>query len=232
MRVATPENFRKSWGFSGPTMTIRFGEFELDEGRRQVLRGGEPLHLSAKQFLLLQILVAQRPNAVAKRELYDRLWPSTFVSDVNLPSLIAELRTALGDDARTPRFIRTVHGFGYAFCGETDQAPAGDPRFVASLTGDPWQVRLASGETILGRATIEDGSVSRRHAAVTCDATSCTIRDLESKNGTFLGGVRVCEPRELADGDVVTLGSVRLVFHRAAAGGSTITLGGSGLRKI
>lgn len=204
-------------------MTVRFGEFELDEGRRQLLRGGEPLHLSAKQFLLLQILVAQRPNAVAKRELYDRLWPATFVSDVNLPSLIAELRTALGDDAREPRFIRTVHGFGYAFCGETDAPPAENESHVATLSGDRWHVRLIAGETVIGRGTIEDASVSRRHAAITCDGTSCTITDLASKNGTFVGGVRVSAPRELVDGDVVTLGSVRLVFHRAPDA-ETITL--------
>jgi DNA-binding winged helix-turn-helix (wHTH) protein len=211
-------------------MPIRFNDFELDEGRRQLLRNGEPLHVPAKQFLLLQILIERRPNAVPKRELHERLWPTTYVSDVNLPSIVGELRTTLGDDAHEPRFIRTVHGFGYAFCGEIDApVPAEVENAVATLAGTHWTIRLASGETILGRdaalrATIDDPSVSRRHAAVVCKDDAFSIHDLGSKNGTNVGGVRVGEtPRELHDGDVVTLGSVRLVFHRVRVT-STVTM--------
>jgi DNA-binding winged helix-turn-helix (wHTH) protein len=208
---------------------VRFGEFELDEGRRQLLRNGEPLPLPAKHFLLLQLLIERRPNAIPKRELYDRLWPSTFVSPDNLPSLIAELRTTLGDDAHHPRFIRTVHGFGYAFCGEIEAAPRdADPPCVAVLIGDHIDLRLGEGETIIGRdrslrCAVDDPSVSRHHAAVSCADGSCSIRDLGSKNGTFVGGVRVTVPRALCDGDTITLGNVRLAFRRAAAE-STITV--------
>jgi DNA-binding winged helix-turn-helix (wHTH) protein len=201
-------------------MPIRFDDFEFDEGRRLLLRNGEPLRVPTKQFLLLQLLIERRPNAIPKRELYDRLWPSTYVSDVNLPGLIAELRTTLGDDAREPRYIRTVHGFGYAFCGDVAPAPS-----VENAVATLGPVRLIDGETILGRgASIDDPSVSRRHAAIVCKDGSFAIHDLGSKNGTSVGGVRVNEtPRELHDGDVVTLGSVRLVFHRTRAS-STITM--------
>jgi len=211
------------------SMSIRFGDFELDEGRRQLLRHGEPLRVPAKQFLLLQLLIERRPNAVAKRELYERLWPSTYVSDVNLPSLIADLRTTLGDNAHEPQFIRTVHRFGYAFCGVTD-APATETESpAATLAGASLTIRLPYGETILGRdpslrASIDDPSVSRRHSEILCNVDAFHIRDLGSKNGTYVGGVRVTsDPRELHDGDVVTLGSVRLVFHRARTS-STITI--------
>lgn len=210
-------------------MSIRFGDFELDEGRRQLLRAGEPLRVSAKQFLLLKILVEQRPNAVSKRELYDRLWPSTFVSDVNLPTLIGELRTTLGDDAHEPRFIRTIHGFGYAFCGDAaePEAHAAEPH-VAYLAGSGSILPLAEGENVIGRdpslrCSIDDPSVSRRHTAITCGGDQATLRDLDSKNGTFVGGVRVTADRDLRDGEDVTLGSVRLVFRRASPP-STITL--------
>ena len=210
-------------------MPVRFGAFELDDGRRQLLRDGVPLPLPMKQFALLQLLLERRPNAISKRELQDRLWPATFVSPDNLSSLIADLRTALGDDARHPRFIRTIHGFGYAFCGEAGSPPPDDPgQCVAMLTGRDVDVRLAEGETILGRerglrGTIDDPSVSRHHAAMTCARDSCAIRDLGSKNGTFVGGVRITAPRELRDGDIVELGRVRLVFQRASAQ-STITV--------
>jgi DNA-binding winged helix-turn-helix (wHTH) protein len=207
-------------------MPIRFDDFELDEGRRQLLRRGEPLRVPAKQFLLLQILIERRPNAVPKRELHDRLWPNTFVSDVNLPSLIADLRTTLGDDAQAPRFIRTVHGFGYAFCGTLDAAaPLVTENTLGTLSSAQATIRLSAGETILGRgASVDDPSVSRRHAAITCENAAFHIRDLGSKNGTSVGGVRVREmPRELLDGDVVMLGNVKMVFHRARPE-STITL--------
>jgi hypothetical protein len=51
------------------------------------------------------------------------IWPGTYVSESTLAVVVNGVRHALGDDARQPRFIRTVHGFGYAFCGEA-RAPA------------------------------------------------------------------------------------------------------------
>ena len=64
------------------------------------------------------MLAGARPKALSKKALQERLWPSTFVAEANLSNLVAEIRQALGDNARAPRFIRTVHRFGYAFCGE------------------------------------------------------------------------------------------------------------------
>jgi len=214
-------------------MAVHFDEFELDEGRRQVLRGGEPLHLPPKAFLLLQILIEQRPNAVSKRELYDRLWPSTFVSDTNLPTIVAELRTALGDDAHARRFIRTVHGFGYAFCGDVDgPMPADDSEpAVASLAGPRHHLRLVEGENVIGRdpslrCAVDDPSVSRRHAVIVAAPGSFTVRDLGSKNGTLVGGIRLAgDPRDLRDGDDITFGSLQLTFHVSSPTASTITVG-------
>src|SRR6476469_6440377 len=96
-------------------MLVRFGEFALDLSRRELTRAGESLHLPPKAFQLLTILVEERPRAVAKADLQERLWPDTFVTEGNLATLVTELRSALGDDAREPRFIRTVYGFGYSF---------------------------------------------------------------------------------------------------------------------
>ena len=85
-------------------MRVRFAGFTLDEGRRQLLEGEADIHLSPKAYELLKVLLEQRPNALSKVELHERLWPSTFVSEVNLAALIAELRAALGEHGR---FIRT-----------------------------------------------------------------------------------------------------------------------------
>jgi predicted ATPase/DNA-binding winged helix-turn-helix (wHTH) protein len=92
-----------------------FGDFVLDLDARELVCAGRPVSLSPKAFQLLGQLVTCHPRALSKTELQDRLWPGTFVVEKNLTNLISEIREALGDDPATPRFIRTVHRFGYAF---------------------------------------------------------------------------------------------------------------------
>src|SRR6058998_4110806 len=112
----------------GGLVRISFGEFTLDTESREFFRDGQPVHISPKAFLLLEALLERRPAAVPKSALKDRLWPSSHVSEASLASLVAELRSALADDAREPRFIRTVHTYGYAFCGTAEaEAEPGPP---------------------------------------------------------------------------------------------------------
>jgi non-specific serine/threonine protein kinase len=92
-----------------------FGDFVLDLDARELMRAGTPVSLSPKAFQLLGLLVERHPSALSKTELQDRLWPGTFVVEKNLTNLVSEIREALGDDPAAPRFIRTVHRFGYAF---------------------------------------------------------------------------------------------------------------------
>ena len=67
-----------------PVVSYRFGPFTLDYGTRQLLSDADEIHLSPKAFELLTILLANRPRAVSKAELQERLWPSTFVEETNL----------------------------------------------------------------------------------------------------------------------------------------------------
>src|SRR4030095_13989290 len=92
-----------------------FGNFLLDLDTHELMRAGTAVSLSPKALQLLGILVENRPKALSKTELQDRLWPGVFVVEKNLANLIREIREALGDDPVHPRFIRTVHRFGYAF---------------------------------------------------------------------------------------------------------------------
>ena len=92
-----------------------FGDFVLDLDARELVRAGTPVPLSPKALQLLALLVECHPRALSKTELQDRLWPGVFVVEKNLTNLVSEIREALGDDPATPRFIRTVHRFGYAF---------------------------------------------------------------------------------------------------------------------
>jgi TolB-like protein/DNA-binding winged helix-turn-helix (wHTH) protein/Tfp pilus assembly protein PilF len=103
-------------------MQVSFGEFVLDFDSRELRRGPEPVRLSPKALQLLQILVNERPKALSKADLQDRLWPDTFVVEKNLANLISEIREALGEDRLEPRFIRTVPRYGYAFREASTQA--------------------------------------------------------------------------------------------------------------
>ena len=116
-------------------MRIRFGPFTLDLESRQLTRAGEEIHLEPKAFELLSALVLERPKVLSKADLQERLWPGTFVAEANLSNLVAEIRAALGDPARAPKFVRTAHGFGYAFCGEA--APLSDPSYAAPIPEVP-----------------------------------------------------------------------------------------------
>src|SRR5262245_19992331 len=98
---------------------VSFGDFVLDPDAREVRRGDDPVLLSPKAYQLLELLVVNRPKAFSKSALQDQLWPDTFVVEKNLVNLIAEIREALGDDAAHPRFVRTIHRFGYAFRDST-----------------------------------------------------------------------------------------------------------------
>ena len=93
----------------------------VDLDARQVLRDGQPVHISLKAFELLRILITERPKALSKSELHERIWPATFVSDDSLAGLVAEAREAIGDRGRSPEFLRTIHGFGYAFAAVPEQ---------------------------------------------------------------------------------------------------------------
>jgi DNA-binding winged helix-turn-helix (wHTH) protein/Tfp pilus assembly protein PilF len=101
------------WESSG--MPLYFGDCTFDSASRTLQRAGANVRISGKAFQLLELLLAARPNPIAKEELFAKLWPDTFVSDANLASLVKEIRAAIGDDARAPKYIRTVHRFGYAF---------------------------------------------------------------------------------------------------------------------
>ena len=214
-------------------MRARFGEFTLDADLRQLHGRSGEIHLSPKAFDLLRTLVENRSRVVSKDELQRRLWPNTFVVDTNLASLIAEIREALEDDAKEPRFVRTAHRVGYGFCAEvvdgTDQPSSVIQPALCWLIMDGRRIPLQPGENILGR-DVHDGialdspSVSRRHARISVTTAQATIDDLGSKNGTYVRGERIDTAVPLSDGEEVRVGSVVLKFRQPPARRSTMTL--------
>jgi DNA-binding winged helix-turn-helix (wHTH) protein len=206
-------------------MPIRFRDFAIDFDRLEVSDRSGPLHLTPKALELLRILVENRPKVISRSELYDRLWPDTFVQATNVHNLVRELRTALGD--REHEIIRTKYGVGFSF---------GADAFLDDPPVPVWQMivndqhhQLHQGENLIGRdpsatVRIEARSVSRLHARIVIGLKGATIQDLDSKNGTFLQGRRLRAAVALRDGDEVIFGSVHARVRLLENVESTTTL--------
>ena len=212
-------------------MQVTFGGYCLDLATRQLLHGKTEVRLSPKAFDLLHVLVDNRTRAVSKAELHDRLWPDTFVTDANLAVLVAELRSALHDRPGAPKFVRTVRGFGYAFCGQISGAvdvPAS--RRTCWIVWSGREIALHDGDNIIGRdpgATVrlDRPSVSRRHARIVVSSKGAVVEDLGSKNGTLLRKDRITGAARLADLDELQVGSVRLTVRILSGSAVTQTAG-------
>jgi DNA-binding winged helix-turn-helix (wHTH) protein len=213
-------------------VAYRFGPFTLDPPTRRLLRGDAEVHLSPKAFDLLHVLIDDRRRTIPRSELHQRLWPSTFVLETNLASLVAEVRRALDDSADDPQFVRTMHRVGYWFIGQVSEdgaRPASAPGEVRYwLVWETRQVPLSEGEHIVGRGRdasvwIDAAGVSRHHARIVANHAP-TVEDLGSKNGTFVRGQPVTTPQPLNDGDQIRLGSVVVTFRVPPPAGSTETV--------
>ena len=99
----------------------RFGEFTIDADQKVLLREGKALLLAPKVVETLLTLVQNGGRILEKQELMARLWPDTFVEESNLTYTIVQLRKALGDDARHPRYIETVPKRGYRFIADVEE---------------------------------------------------------------------------------------------------------------
>jgi DNA-binding winged helix-turn-helix (wHTH) protein len=95
--------------------SVSFGPYHFEPHNAQLRRGKRVLPLTRKASAVLQCLVAQPGQLVTKDALFQAVWPETVVSEGVLTNCIVELRQALGDDAKRPRFIATVHRQGYRF---------------------------------------------------------------------------------------------------------------------
>jgi DNA-binding winged helix-turn-helix (wHTH) protein len=203
-------------------MRAAFDDFVFDSELRVLTRNDTPIHLTPKAFDLLHLLLVNRPRPVAAPAIMEHLWPGCFVARGNLANLVLEIRTALGDDGRSARYVRTVHRFGYAFSGTADAPEPVEPvppvRTPFRLLMEDGQVSLAEGATTLGRSldctvTVPSTTVSRCHARIMLAGGQAVLEDLQSKNGTFVNGARIEQPTPLADGDRIQLGAVPMVYR-------------------
>ncbi len=208
-------------------MITRFLDCELDHGARLLRRAGAPVHLTPKAIDVLLLLVSRRPDAIAKAEILEQVWPGTFVTDASLARTVHEVRDAIGAGGQAA--IRTVHGYGYAFQAAATDA---DPTVPAAAQGDASPVRawlvlggralpLRDGEALVGRDPaaaihVESRLASWHHARLSVTAAGVTIEDLGSKNGTSVRGARLEGVAVLVDDDDIVVGDLRLLFRSGA----------------
>ena len=104
--------------------SLRFERFELDEADARLTCAGEPVALPPKPFAVLCALVRTPRMLVTKNALLDAVWGHRFVTESVLKSAISEVRAALGDDPKRPRYIETVSRRGYRFIAAPVAAPS------------------------------------------------------------------------------------------------------------
>ncbi len=106
----------------GKASCVRFEPFRLDLLDERLWQGDVAIPLGQKGFGVLAHLVGHANRLVTKDDLLASVWPDTAVSEAVLTTAVRELRRALGDSSRAPRFIQTVYGRGYRFIAPVVEA--------------------------------------------------------------------------------------------------------------
>jgi DNA-binding winged helix-turn-helix (wHTH) protein len=195
---------------------FRLGAWTVEPSLDRISRDGGEVRLRPRAMDVLVVLALASGRLVGKRELVDEVWRTEFVGDHALTQVIAELRAALGDDARVPSFIETIPRRGYRLVAEVTPLadsvhPAGGASLPFKLQMPDGDHRLVQGANVIGRTAdadirVDRTEVSRCHAAITVRGTTAVIEDLGSKNGTFVNGRRLDGPTALSNGDEIWIG--------------------------
>jgi len=161
----------------------------VDSENFRVTKGGEEVSLTPRAFDVLRVLLARAGKVLEKQVIFDTVWKETFVTDQALTKIIKELRHALGDPAREPRYIETIPKRGYRFIADVGVSDREEPRVVSGEALD-----------IDGHLAVANTSVNRKRyswvisAAVTLTAlTVLTAWYLRQDTSTVTG-----KPRTIA----------------------------------
>lgn len=120
-----------------PQHLYEFGPFRINPAERLLLREGEPIHITAKAFDTLLVLIQGSGHLIEKSQLMRAVWADNFVEEGNLTVLIWVLRKALGDEGN--KYIQTVAKRGYRFVGDVREVVGPEPTEVHSLAVLPFR---------------------------------------------------------------------------------------------
>ncbi|HTS34974.1 MAG TPA: winged helix-turn-helix domain-containing protein [Candidatus Solibacter sp.] len=152
---------------------VRFDDFEMDFGRFQLFRKGEPVRLEGLPLQLLMFLIENQRQLVTRKQIADALWGKDVFVDVEqgINTAIRKIRMALEDDSIQPRYLQTVVGRGYRFVAEVtvDGTTLGPGEEVFKISPEEFgQALMAAAGLHPERATgsqPESSSRSRKPAA-------------------------------------------------------------------
>lgn len=124
-------------------MIYAFDQFELDLATVELRADGRTVNLEPQVFALLALLVANSERLVSKDEIIEKVWDGRLVTDAAVASRIKTARQALGDDGKSQRFIRTIHGQGYRFVGKARALRAASASLPSSTDATSTEPALA-----------------------------------------------------------------------------------------
>ena len=129
--------------FSRSAETLR-----IDQAAECIWRGGEKVGVPPKAFLVLRRLMDRPGQLVTKKELLEAVWPNTYITEGVLNNAVLQVRQALGDDPKHPRFIETVHRRGYRWIGSSFAKASEDrPSFAEASAAE---ASAEGGEHLVG----------------------------------------------------------------------------------
>jgi DNA-binding winged helix-turn-helix (wHTH) protein len=111
-----------------PDKKVCFAEFELDFGRFQLYRSGQPVRLEGLPLQLLMFLVENQRQLVTREQIAEALWGKDVFVDIEqgINTAIRKVRMALNDDSAQPQYLQTVVGRGYRFVAPTNEGAAAE----------------------------------------------------------------------------------------------------------
>jgi len=195
---------------------FHLGEWLVEPTLDRISRDGHHVRLRPRAMDVLICLALESGKLASKQNIIDAVWRTEFVSEHALTQVIAELRSALGDNARSPSYIENIPRRGYRLVATVTPVAASvpsarDASLPFKLQGEDGDHPLIQGPNIIGRTVetdirIDRTEVSRCHARIMVQGTTATIEDLGSKNGTFVNGERLDGPALLTNGDEIWIG--------------------------
>jgi TolB-like protein len=178
-------------------MNVETANYRLDLGDERLWNGDQPVQISNKAFQLLRLFVDNPNRLLTKDHILEGVWRDVCVSEGLIKEYVHDLRQALGDDPRQPRFIETVHGRGYRFLGGVEPSQpalaAGAPSTprahppslavlpITNLTGEERWARFCRGlsdDLIIDLARYPDFMVIANGALPSQPADSLDVRHL------------------------------------------------------
>jgi DNA-binding winged helix-turn-helix (wHTH) protein len=174
-----------------PGSTLHFGPFALDGTDDGLWCGPERCTLTAKAEAVLRLLVAHPGRLVRKADLLATVWSDAHVSDWVLTTCIQEIRHVLGDVARAPRYIATVHRQGYRFIAPVTVVATPPPLSVSVVLPQSPHATPSAGEAPESAPTAAALEEEHKLVTILCGAAGHTLRDPRHGRAAH-SRVRVC----------------------------------------